>query len=147
MGCWVGYSGVGVRVEVCPPCKDPHPRLGYPGYLGIGWCQYMAIRLAYSESLTFNLPTCSGSPVSLCHHLVLAPLVVPTFHPHRQQIETFPQAVKAPFSLHANPHGQRHADRPASADVMATSKLKNIIIPHSIHLTLPPNDHSLVWTS
>jgi len=28
----------------------------------------------------------------------------------------------------------------ASADVMATSKLKNIIIPHSIHLTLPPND-------
>jgi len=38
MGCRVGYSGVGVRVEVCPPCKDPHPRLGYPGYLGIGWC-------------------------------------------------------------------------------------------------------------
>ena len=81
MGCRVGYSGVGVRVEVCPPCEDPHPRLGYPGYSGYWTVHAMPVHAqigsAYSESPTFNPPTCPGSPVSLRHHLVLAPLVIP----------------------------------------------------------------------
>jgi len=149
MGCRVGYSGVGVRVEVCPPCKDPHPRLGYPGYSGYWTVHAMPVHAqigsAYSESLTFNPPTCPGSPVSLCHHLVLTPLVVPVFHPHRQQIETFSQAVKGMLLIRHQFSWLKTHRLPTSHWLM--SKLKNTVIPHCIHLTLPPDDCSSVWTS
>ena len=146
--------GLGSGWKFVHPAKTPTPDWGTPGILGIGWCmpcqcmpcQCMPqIRSAYSESLMFNPPTCLGSPVSLCHHLILAPLVIPIFHPYRQQIKTFPQAIKGMLLIRHQFSWLKTCRSPTLH--RPTSKLKNTVIPHRIHLTLPPDDHSSVWTS
>ena len=100
------------------------------------------------ESPTFNPPTCLGSPVSLHYHLVLGPLVTSVSTLIVNRSKPFPK-----HSRHLSHHmsilmaEDRRIAHITSANVTATPKLKNTIIPHSIHLMLPPNDHSSVGTS
>ena len=100
------------------------------------------------ESPTFNPPTCLGSPVSLHYHLVLGPLVTSVSTLIVNRSKPFPkQSRHLSYHMSILMAKDRWIAHITSADVTAIPKLKNTIIPHSIHLMLPPNDHSSVGTS
>jgi len=81
MGYWVGYRGVGVRVEVCPPCKNPHPSLGYPGYWTLaGTSQYQCQHALDRSTLTRSILSCAQAAQSL---------LVPSSHPHIEDFNMF----------------------------------------------------------
>jgi len=104
MGCWVGYSGVGVRVDKCPPCKDPHPSLGYPGYPGIGLldgtCEYMPqIGLLRIGLLRVSDVQSSHMPGQPSH-------IAPSSHPSPSRRSHFPPLLSTDQTL--SPSSQRH---------------------------------------
>jgi len=119
MGCRVGYSGVGIRVEVCPPCEDPHPRLGYPGYSGYWTVHAMPVHasdriglLQVSNVQYSILPRAQAawSPHAIILSLPL--LLFPFSTLIINRLKPFPKQSKACCSLDTNFHGQRHADCP-----------------------------------
>jgi len=100
MGCRVGYSGVAVRVEVCPPCEDPHPRLGYPRYSGYWMVHAMLVHASDRISLL------RVSDVQSSHVPRQPGLLAPSSCPHPSCRSRFPPSLSTDRDL--SPSSQRH---------------------------------------